>query len=223
MNWDGKGVWPRHWGDLEVNGVAVCIEGGLVDGLGESWVGVNGGVDVINRGLERKSETHFGDQISGIFTDDVSAENLAVFLAEQDLHEAFGLAAGLGFAKCLIREFADLVFDTFFLEGTLGLAHGSDLGIAIGAAREVSNTLDGRAFDKDSFNALHRFEAGGVGEPRRSGDVADGVNIRDGGFVALTNFNPTAVGEFGLLAAGKDGSHADGDEAAIGGDFLGAT
>ena len=59
-----------------------------------------------------------------------------------------------------------------------------------------------------------------MGEPRWAGDVADGVNIRDGGLVAVVDLDPAAVGEGGLFSAGEDGNDADGDEADVGGDFF---
>jgi hypothetical protein len=209
-------------GLLKVNRVSVGVQGSFVDGLSKRRVGVDGGVDVVDGGFQGKGEAHFGDEVGGILANDVGSEDFAVFFAEEEFYEAFGLAAGLGFSEGLVREFPDLVFDAFFLEGAFGLSDGSNFRVAIGAAGELLDALDGVAFDEESFDTLHGFEAGGVGEPGRSGDITDGVNAVDGSLIAVVDLNPAAIGESRLLSSGKDGGNANGDEAGLGGDFLGA-
>ena len=68
--------------------------------------------------------------------DDVRAEDLAVRLAEDDLHEAFGLADGAGLAAGHERELADLELEALFLRRALGEADAGDLRLAVGAAGE---------------------------------------------------------------------------------------
>ncbi len=202
--------------------VSIGIQSGFVDGLSQRWVGVNGGVNVVDGRFQREGEAHFGNQIGGIFADDVGTEDFAVFFAKEEFDEAFGLTAGLGFAEGLVRKFSNFVFHTFLLERAFGFSDGSDFRVAVGAAGELVDALDVMTLDEDSFDALHGFKACGVGEPGRSGDVTDGVDAVDGSLVAVVDFDPTAIGECGLLSAGKDGGDANGDETGLGGDFLGA-
>lgn len=61
--------------------VAFRREGGLVDHLRHGRVGVDGGVDLVDGELLVESETHLGDKLGGVITNDVCAEEFAVFLA----------------------------------------------------------------------------------------------------------------------------------------------
>lgn len=185
-------------------------------------MGVDGSVNVINGGLKGESQAHFRNKVGGVLADDVGSEHFAVFFAEEEFDEAFGFTAGLGFPEGLVGELTDFVFDAFFLEGAFGLTDGSDFGVAIGAAGEVTDALDGGAFNEHPFDTLHRFEAGGVGEPRRSGNISDSEDAGDGSLVALIDLDPAAISEGELFSAGEDRCHADGDEAAVGGDFFGS-
>ena len=57
-----------------MDGVAVGIEGGLVDSFCERRVGVDGRVDLVGGELHLKGESHFCDQLGGIVTNDVGSE-----------------------------------------------------------------------------------------------------------------------------------------------------
>ena len=157
-----------------MNGVSVGIKSGFVNRFSQSGVSVNGGVNIVNSSFEGKGQSHLGDEVGGVFPDDVSAENFAVFFAEEEFDEAFGLAAGLGLAEGLVWEPADFVFDAFFLESPFGFSDGGNFRIAIGATGELLDAFHGVAFHEHAVDTLDRFEAGGVGEPRRPGDIADG-------------------------------------------------
>ncbi len=84
----------------EVNGVALCGEGRFVNHLGHRRMGVDGGVDFCGGELLVERESHLGDELGGVFADDVCAEQFAVLFAEGILDAgflegAFGLADGL--------------------------------------------------------------------------------------------------------------------------------
>ena len=57
-----------------MDGVAVGIQRGLVDGFCQRWVGVDGGVDLIGGELHLEGEPHFCDQLGGIVTNDVGSK-----------------------------------------------------------------------------------------------------------------------------------------------------
>ena len=85
--------------------------------------------------------------------------------------------------------------------------------MAVGAAWEIGDFAWFVAIDKQAIDALERFERRDVREPWRAVDIADRVNVREVGFVAVADFDVTAIGEFRLGAAWEDGLDADGDEA----------
>ena len=200
--------------------MTIRIERGFVNCFGQGGMRVDGRMDIINGRFHRNCETHLSDQVGRILTNDMRAENLAVLFAKEEFCEAFGLAASLCLTKCLVGELTDLVLDTLCLKCAFGLTNRSDLRIRVGAAWEDVDLADLVTFDKHAFDALHCFEAGGVGEPWGTCDVADGVDVRDGGLVAVVDLDPAAVGEFGLLSSRKNRDDTDRDEAGIGGDLL---
>jgi len=78
----------------------------------------------------------------------VSAENLAVFFAEEDFDKAFSVANCLGFSDGLEGEFTDFVIDAFFLEGAFGFTNRGNFWVSVGAAGEVFDRLRSVAFNE---------------------------------------------------------------------------
>lgn len=215
----GSDFW--QWQESEVDRVAFGGEGGLVDDLGHGRVRVDGRVDVLGGEFLVERQAHFGDEFGGIFTDDVSAQQFAVFFAVEQFGKSFGFTGGDGFADGGERNLADGVFDASFLEGALGFADGGDLWVAIGATREVVYFAWRVTFEVETFDSLYCLEGSGVCEPWGTGDITCGINARDRGLVAGINVDVTALAEGGLDAAGQDGLHTNGDEADIGNDGFG--
>ena len=119
-------------------------------------------------------------------------QNFAVLFAHQKLNEAFRSPRCDGLTRCLEGEFADLVFDAFFLELILGLTDRSDLRDAVSAAREIGHLLR-LAVTKHALHRLNRFVGRHMREPRWPNDVAGRVDPLDAGFVVAIDFDVTAI------------------------------
>ncbi|MEN9469998.1 MAG: hypothetical protein RL630_1731, partial [Verrucomicrobiota bacterium] len=195
--------------------------GGFVDSLAQRGVRVDRRGDFLVGGLHGDGEAKLGDHLSGIGSDDVGAEDFAVLLADEELHEPFALADGKGFAAGHEREFADLEFEAFFLRGAFGEADAGDLRLAIGASRENGDLL-GLGTGEHSFDALDSFVAGDMCEPWWPNDVAGAVDAFDAGLVAVVGFEVTLGIGLELHAFGHEGRNADGHESDVGfEDFIG--
>ena len=122
-----------------MDGVAERLFGGLVHGLAERRVGVDGRNQFVVGGFHFDGQSKFGDHFGGVGAEDVRTEDLAVRFAEEDLDETFALANGKGFAAGQEGEFSDFVFEAFFLRGTFGQTDAGHLRLAVGAAGEDAN------------------------------------------------------------------------------------
>ena len=71
-----------------MDGVPGHVLGRFHDRLGERGVGVHGLGDRLGRRLQLQRGAGLGDQIGGVRSHDVHAEDLAVFLFRDDLHQA---------------------------------------------------------------------------------------------------------------------------------------
>src|SRR6267143_3107756 len=89
------------------------------------------GVFVLPR--HRELVDYFGRMVA----DDMRAENLAVLLVAQDLHEAFGLARTARAAVGGEWELARDVVELLVLALIFGQADTRNLGMAVGHARHV--------------------------------------------------------------------------------------
>ena len=160
-----------------------------------------------------KGEPHLCDEFGGVFTDDVRAEQFAVFFAVEQFGESFGFAGGDGLADGDKRNFAHFVFNTGFLECALGFSDRCNLRMAIGAAREIRHLAWLVAGNIEALDRLHGFKRCGVRQPWRAGDVASGIHAGNRGFIAIADIDETALRESGLDAAGKHRLDADGHQA----------
>ena len=102
--------------------VAFRCERGFVDHFGHGWVGVDGGVDFLDREFLIEGEAHFGDELGGVVADDVCAEEFAVFFSVEEFGETIGFCSGNGFANCGKRDFSDHVFDAFRFQCAFGFS-----------------------------------------------------------------------------------------------------
>ena len=201
--------------------VALAGVGGFMDGLAQRGVRVDRRDDFLVGGLHGDGEAKFGDHLGGVGSDDVGAEDFAVLLTDEELHESIALADGLGLAAGHEREFADLEFEAFFLRGAFGEADAGDLRLAIGAAREDGNLL-GLGSGEHSFDALDGFVAGDMREPGWPNDVSSAVDAFNAGLVAVVGFEVTLGVGLELHAFRHEGRNADGHERDVGfEDFVG--
>ena len=156
-------------------------------------------------------ESEFGDHFGGVGADDVGTEDFAVGFAEDDFHEAFAFADGKGFAAGHEGEFADFVFEAFFFGGAFGESDAGHLRFAVGAAREDGDFARGFA-GEHAFDGLDGFEAGDVGEPGGSDDVAGGVDAAERSFVFVVGLDPALRIEIHFESLGHERRDADGHE-----------
>src|SRR5258707_12481504 len=98
---------PGGRGRSYMNGVAEGGEGRLERGLGERGVSVDGVHDLLQRGLEGPPHRELVDQLGGLGTDDVHAQDLAGALVGHHLDEALGVAERDRLAAGGERELAD--------------------------------------------------------------------------------------------------------------------
>ena len=68
--------------------------------------------------------------------------------------------------------------------------------VAVGATWEIRYLAWLVAIDKQAINALESLERRDVGEPWWAVDIADRIHVRKIGFVAITDFDVTAIREF---------------------------
>ncbi len=170
---------------------AIESEGGFVEGLGHGGVGVHCRDDVFGGRFESDRQTELVDEFGGILADDVGAEDLTPRLARDDLHEAFGGTGGNCLAERCERKRADLDIVSRCPRGGFGQTDRSDLRAGIGTAWNGVVVNTERVVSSDPLDAGDGFFAGDMRQPRRTDDVADGVDTRQRRFVGW--FIHTAV------------------------------
>jgi hypothetical protein len=190
----------------------------LGEGLGERRVGVDGLVNILNRGLEADGEAVFGDEFGGVAADDMGAVDLARLGVGDDLYEAVAVGGSHGLAGSGEGELADLVVEFLLLGGLFGESGGGDLRLAVGAAWEAGDALR-RAVAEHAVDRVDRLESGDVGQPGRPDDVAGREDALDGALVVVVHLHVAAL-EFELGAASEQalgvGGDADGGEQHVG-------
>ena len=107
---------------LEMDRVTFRCERGLVNHFRHGRVGVDGCVDFIDREFLIEGETHFRDELGGVVTDDMCAEEFAVFFAVKEFGETFGFRSGNGLTNGGERDFSNHVFDAFCFQCAFGFS-----------------------------------------------------------------------------------------------------
>ena len=162
----------------------------------------------------------FGDQFEGFRADDVDAQDLAVFLVGDHLHEAFVAAQDAGLAVRRERKFADLHLEALRARLRFGEADAADAGLGVGGARNAipidrHGRLAGHVRHRD-----HAFHGGDVRQLRRAGHhIADRVDARLAGLLVLVHLDEAAVEfDLGVLEPDVFGVRlaADGDQQRLG-------
>jgi hypothetical protein len=180
-----------------MNRLAFARQGGFVDHLRKRRMRVDGRAQFVGRRFERDGQADFRDEFGRVRADDVRAEDFAVRLADDELHEALGIARRDRLAAGLVGELADLEFEALFLRLLFGHADAGDLRLAIGAAGEHGHLVRLLAGDEKTFHRLDRLVRGDVRQPGRPDDVARAVDALDRRLVAVVGLEITAI-EFEL-------------------------
>lgn len=76
-----------------MNRMSLGYFGGLFDHLGQGRMGVDGGFDFVPGGFEIHGEADLCDHLGALAADNVSADDLAVWLAVENLDETLGLCS----------------------------------------------------------------------------------------------------------------------------------
>src|SRR5690606_40420440 len=108
--------------------------------------------------------------------DGVHAQDLVVAAFGHDLDEPVGPARRDGQAVAPQGEDADLDLVAFFPGLGLRQPHRRHLGVAVGGAGDLAVVQRPHRTPGDGFGGQDALLAGDVGQERRAGDVADGVN-----------------------------------------------
>ncbi len=76
---------------LEVDGMSTRIERRFMNRFCKSRVSMNGAMEVVFTEFCLKSNTHFCDELSGIFTDDVRSEEFTMLFTKEKFYETFSV------------------------------------------------------------------------------------------------------------------------------------
>lgn len=163
-----------HFVDGVTHGVFVCFK----HRFRESWVSVDGFGHKLDRRFQANRGDAGGDHVRDVRADHVDAEELAVLLFADDLHEAIDLADRHRLAEDAEVGFADSNVVALILRFLLGEADAGDLGDRIDAVR------DGFVFDltlvvmNDVVGDDRTLVRCDVGELDAASDVTDGPDVR---------------------------------------------
>src|SRR5436190_3030191 len=187
-----------------VNHLAKRVERRFGHRLGERRVCVDGQVHLLHRVLVRASDDELVDQLGGVRADDVSAEDLSVLGATNDLHEALRLTGRAGAAAGREGEFSDLVLDLALLALLLGESDRRHLGVAVGRPGDVRVVEQMGMLAGDHFGHDHALALSLVREHRRTGHVTDRVQSLHARLHPLADLDEAAIGELNALLLEPD-------------------
>src|SRR2546423_4030681 len=136
------------------------------------------------------------DQLGGVGADDVGAKNLAVLGVADDLDEAFGVARGARTTVGREGKFPDFVVDLFLLDLRLGHADRCNFRMAVGGVGNIAvvhrmNVL----LAGEELGEHHAFALTFVGQHRRTGNIANGVDPFHRCLHPLVDLDEAAIGE----------------------------
>jgi hypothetical protein len=136
-------------------------EGGFFDDFGEAGVGVRRAGDVFGAGAELDGDDQLGQEIAGVGSQDVGAEDAIGLRVREDLDLAIGGVEGARAAVGFEGEDALLVGDTRFLQLFFGLTDAGDFRV-VGERTDVVDAA-GSSVDR----AVGDFGRLGVDRNRR--------------------------------------------------------
>src|SRR5579872_4232564 len=123
---------------------------------------VDGEHHLFYRGFELHRGYGFGDQLGGLWADDVHAQNLAILLFRNHFDETVMAADDAGFGVCGKGELADLHFVALLLGLRFSKADTADLRLAIRAARNQIALYRASILTDDLGYRNHPLHSGNV-------------------------------------------------------------
>ena len=184
-------------------------------------MGVDGTGDVGHGGAELKGQRTFGDEVGGVRSGEMRAEELAARLVGHELEHAGQFAHGLRLAQFAERKFRGGHLKAPGLCLRFGQAHVADFRRGEDAGRH--DVVIGRFVRAEDVGHRHmRFGAGHVRQhdARRAENVADGVYAGHRGFKLVVHRDVAALvrgdAGFGKAETFAVGHTTDGHEQAVG-------
>src|ERR1039457_2385480 len=215
--------------DYKVTGVQTCaLPIYVVEGFTHGFVKRGMGVDGVHHGFDGGLGFHggdgFRDQLEGLRTNDVDAEDLAECFVGYHLYKTIVAAEDAGLAVGAERELANLHFEALRFGLCLGESDAADAGVGVGGAGDAILVDRPDGFAGHVRDGDHAFHGRNVGKLRRAGHyVADGVDAGLAGLLVLVDLDETAV-EIDLRAFEADvfgvGLAANRDEQGLGFELL---
>src|SRR5215472_4070485 len=138
-------------------------------------MGVAGARDVLGGGAELLGQRRFGDQGTGIGTNDVDSEDPVGLALGENFDKTLGIAIGPGARIGGERELAGAVGHAGGFELLLGLADGSYFGPSVDNRRN-GVVIDKRLLAGEAFGDRYAFLLGLVREHRAANHIADRVD-----------------------------------------------
>src|SRR5690606_26117467 len=120
---------------------------------------------------------------------------LSVLRVPDDLHEAFGFTCSTSTTIRRERELAHLVIQLLFLAGLLAKTDGRNVGVAIGAARNIAVVHRVRVLAAQHVRQYVPLTRALVREHGTTSNVSDGVDAGGGRFHALVGLDESAIRE----------------------------
>lgn len=162
--------------DLEVNGLRVGGHGSLLEGFGESGVGVASAGNVLGGSTVLDGEGGLSNHLTGTGADDVDTENAVGLGIGDELNKTLGVEVGLGAGVGAEGEGTDIVLDTGSLNLSLSLANPSDLGVGVHDAGDGS-VVDVAVAGLDIFDGGNGLLLGLVGQHGTEGAVTNDTDV----------------------------------------------
>src|ERR1700757_2102718 len=153
----------------------VCCAGRFVNSLTQGRVRVNRCFDLLIGCLERDSEAKLSNQLGSFRTDNMRAEDFAVWFGDNEFDETFGFFDRECFAVGRKRKLSNFKFQSLFFGGLLCKPDAGYLGLAIGASWKSAYALRFMS-SEHAFHSLDCFPARHMSKPGRPDHVACGVD-----------------------------------------------
>ena len=103
--------------------------------LRHRWMGVHRRNDVVDCSLKGLRHANLMDQLTGVLANDVTTKDLAVLLADNQLHHALRRAISNSLAVTLQAVLANPVLNALLFRGTLRQTNARHLRVAIRRTR----------------------------------------------------------------------------------------
>lgn len=175
-----------------MDGLGVGGHGSLLEGLGESGVGVASTGNILAGGTVLDSKSGLSDHLTGTGSDDVDTENAVGLSVSNELNNTLSVKVGLGTGVGAEGEGADTVLDTGGLDLGLVLANPSDLGVGVHNAGDGS-VVDVAVTSLDVLNGGDSLLLGLVSQHGAESAVTDDTDVGDLGAVLLVDDETTTV------------------------------